>query len=322
MYFLKKIWHPERFQGNLKRKKYFEGWYFKIADRSLRNIYAVIPGISMTEHDNDSHCFIQVLDGIKAQSRYFRYPLGDFSYSKKGFEITVANSTFSNSGMHLDIDDKDIRITSELNFSENTGWPKKLFSPGAMGWYSYLPFMECYHGVVSMDHKIGGILSFGGIKIDFTGGRGYIEKDWGTSFPEGWIWLQSNNFSKEKTSIMLSVAKIPFRSYSFTGFICGLLIKDDFHIFATYNGSTIKNIKVQDKGAEIVINSSGKELSIKALSKKSAVLASPKQGSMEGRIDESMDASVTINLKEKGIDIFEDTGYASGLEIVNPKAIL
>ncbi|MFC2081108.1 tocopherol cyclase family protein [Bacteroidota bacterium] len=23
-----------------------------------------------------------------------------------------------------------------------------------------------------------------------------MEKDWGTSFPEAWIWLQCNNFSK------------------------------------------------------------------------------------------------------------------------------
>ena len=32
------------------------------------------------------------------------------------------------------------------------GWPVKVTSPGAMGPYAFVPFMECYHGVVSMDH--------------------------------------------------------------------------------------------------------------------------------------------------------------------------
>ncbi|WP_243392439.1 MULTISPECIES: tocopherol cyclase family protein [unclassified Mesotoga] len=30
--------------------------------------------------------------------------------------------------------------------------------------------------------------------IDLTGGKGYIEKDWGRSLPDAWIWMQSNNF--------------------------------------------------------------------------------------------------------------------------------
>lgn len=28
--------------------------------------------------------------------------------------------------------------------------------------------------------------------MDFSGGRGYIEKDWGQSFPAAWVWLQIN----------------------------------------------------------------------------------------------------------------------------------
>jgi hypothetical protein len=65
-----------------------------------------------------------------------------------------------------------------------------------MGWYSYVPFMECYHGLISIDHKLQGSLQINGQEIDFTEGKGYAEKDWGTSFPEGYVWMQSNHFAE------------------------------------------------------------------------------------------------------------------------------
>ena len=63
-----------------------------------------------------------------------------------------------------------------------------------MGWYSFVPFMECNHGIVSVNHDLYGEISVNGNVIDFNNGKGYIEKDWGVSFPEAWIWIQSNNF--------------------------------------------------------------------------------------------------------------------------------
>jgi hypothetical protein len=53
-----------------------------------------------------------------------------------------------------------------------------------MGWYSFIPFMECKHGIVSANHKIKGKITVNNQIIDFDEGQGYIEKDWGTSFPE------------------------------------------------------------------------------------------------------------------------------------------
>jgi len=322
MYLIRKILNPEMFQGGLKKKRYFEGWYFKIVDKGMDNIYGVIPGVSYSDPDKESHCFIQFLDGIEAKSKYFRYPIDEFSFSRKRFEINIANSRFSREGMHLDIDDGSISIRSDLLFSGTVRWPKKFLNPGAMGWYSFLPFMECYHGVVSMDHTIGGTLGIDKKTYDFTEGRGYIEKDWGSSFPEGWVWMQSNNFSKKRVSIMLSIAKIPLRSRTFTGFICGLLVGDDFYRFTTYNGSIIRKLKIGDNKVRVEIVSGKKVLLIEAVSLKSAVLASPRQGSMEGRIDESMDSEMDIRFKEGNKIIYEGKGFASGLEIVNPGAIL
>ncbi len=61
-----------------------------------------------------------------------------------------------------------------------------------------------------MDHSVSGELEFNGEPVDFSGGRGYIEKDWGSYFPEGYIWLQSNHFDEPGISAKTSVAKIPW----------------------------------------------------------------------------------------------------------------
>jgi len=72
-------------------------------------------------------------------------------------------------------------VRGSLCFSCINPWPVTLLSPGVMGWYAWVPFMECYHGVVSLDHTIEGILhvDVDGTAVDFGGGRGYTEKDWG-----------------------------------------------------------------------------------------------------------------------------------------------
>lgn len=49
------------FQGHLKKKHYFEGWYFKQVTGDLLYTVAIIPGISIVK--NDPHAFIQVMDG-------------------------------------------------------------------------------------------------------------------------------------------------------------------------------------------------------------------------------------------------------------------
>lgn len=48
-YRLKKRKNPEMFQGNKKKKNYFEGWYFKMVSADDSSIISVIPGVSLSE---------------------------------------------------------------------------------------------------------------------------------------------------------------------------------------------------------------------------------------------------------------------------------
>jgi len=62
-YGAKKAGNPEMFQGNKKKKRYFEGWYFKMVSEDGQSILSIIPGISLSSDGSEQHAFIQVIDG-------------------------------------------------------------------------------------------------------------------------------------------------------------------------------------------------------------------------------------------------------------------
>jgi tocopherol cyclase len=312
------MWHPAIYQGSYKMRAYFEGWYFKLVDRDENNIYAVIPGVSFDKQGN-SHCFIQLLNGKNATSNYFKYDINNFRYSDKHFEIWIGQSYFSSEKIELNLRGEGPEIRGSLTFGGISPWPSTLFSPGAMGWYAMVPFMECYHGVVSFDHEIMGILTIDGREVDFSGGHGYIEKDWGRSFPHYYAWIQSNHFERPGTSIMFSVANIPWMGKSFDGFIVGIYHENKLYKFTTYNSSKLTGLEVRPQSIKASFLSREHSLNVEAHKLQDAPLAAPKLGVMDGRIAESMMSKVKVNLSslkhgDKHL-IFEGEGRNAGIEI-------
>jgi len=306
------FFNPERFQGWGKTKKYFEGWYFKVVSADESRAFAFIPGIAMDEQGNKK-AFIQVLDGKKKTAQYHKFDASLFIPSPKKFLIEINDNRFSENLLSVNLPG----LRGELKFENNIPWPKPFYSPGIMGPYAYVPFMECYHGIVSMDHSISGELEIEGEKINFNGGRGYIEKDWGRSFPSAYFWLQTNHFGEPGISLKASVAKIPWIRNSFVGFIAGVWVKNKLIQFTTYNNSVLKKSFADNEKLELEMENKNYTLEILSYRDNATVLASPILGLMDGRIEESMTAETKIRLydkKNKRI-VLEDVGRNTGLEI-------
>lgn len=306
-----KIFHPEIFQGSLKQKKYFEGWYFKHVSKTGDKAFAVIPGISLSA---DSHSFIQFIDGYSGKTAYFRYLPDEFTYDPYKLDLSIGKSRFRYNSIQLDLENEDLKIEGEFHYTDIIKLPKSLLSPGIMGWYSFVPTMECNHGVVSVDHKIAGFLTVNGEVNNYDSGRGYIEKDWGISFPESWIWMHCNNFDREQVSAMVSVAKIPWRKSFFIGFISFISIDGITRIFATYNGAKILSLKKEGSTSELIIRKGNFTYSSRINGKRTGFLKAPAEGSMNKIIKESIDADVFIELKEKNRIIFAGAGIRAGFE--------
>lgn len=306
------FFNPEQFQGWGKKRKYFEGWYYKVVNASEDRVFAIIPGIAMDEKGN-RQAFIQVLDGKKKTAVYHRFDDTLFRPRAGKLFIEIDRNSFSEAHLRLDLPD----FSGELQFKGNIGWPKPFYSPGIMGPYAFAPFMECYHGIVSLDHEISGGLRLRGENISFEKGRGYIEKDWGRSFPSAYCWLQTNHFSTPGISLKASVAKIPWIRKAFTGFIAGCWIGDRLIRFTTYNGSVLRKCYADETRLELVFENRKYRLETRTLRDRATGLASPILGLMDGRIEESMTAETEVLLTDRKSQtlLLQDRGRNSGVEV-------
>jgi hypothetical protein len=316
MYIFKRLWNPDIFQGKYKKRNYFEGWYYKLINQSKDHVLTVIPGISYGKNKADAHSFIQVMDSSLNQSHYFTFDIDQFHFLNHSFQINIANNFFTNRNIHIDLKNEQIHIHGELTFDHIIPFPKTFPSPGIMGPFSFVPFMECYHGIVNIHHEINGIIEINSSPISYSGGYGYIEKDWGRSFPKSWIWLQSNHFPQNDVSVMFSIAKIPwFHSY-FIGHISFLRIKDTLYRFATYTGASIKHIAYHDGLLTIILEDKTHTLHIDAIQTKGEILKAPQKGMMDRAITESVTSTVKVHLYDKKKHLlFEGEGINTGLEI-------
>jgi len=300
-------------------KGYFEGWYYKFADKDGKNIGALIPGVSFDKEGRNQHAFIQYIGGAGVLSHYLPYALSDFSSSDKGPSIRIGRSYFSPELVQVNISEPQFMIRGTLAFKGITPWPVRLFSPGAMGLYAFMPAMECYHGVLSFDHLIEGGLQLSGRYIDYRGGRGYTEKDWGRSFPEYHIWLQTNHFKETGISLMVSIANIPWLRSSFDGFIIGFWFRDRLFSFTTYNGSRITVFRYDKEQLVLGVRSKRYHLEVQVSYLKGAELLTPLRGEMRGRLSESLSAITQLKLFQRGQKseelLYQGTGSHSGLEI-------
>ncbi len=307
------VLHPEGFHGQRITSSYFEGWYVKLVapDRGAR--FAVIPGVFLAP-DGTGEAFVQVLDGATGESWYHQYDVSEFGAEADRFSVRVGPNRFSDRGVVLDLPSLkgEVRFTTPLD-----PWPVSLLSPGVMGWYAWVPKMECKHGVVSFGHDLAGSLTHAGTTSSFDGGRGYMEKDWGAAFPAGYVWLQTNHFTDPGTCLTGSIAVIPWLRSEFPGHIVGLKHDGVLHKFTTYNGAKTTRIEVDDDEVRWSLRSRrGATLDITADRPRGGLLHAPIRTEMHRRVEETLDATVQVRLTDAdGRVLLEDTGHCAGLEV-------
>lgn len=322
MYFIKKIFDQGMFQGKYKKRNYFEGWYFKLVDTAEERIIAVIPGVAYSSLSEENKVFIQVIDSKENRTFYFPFKKDEFRFSSKHFHVEIGDNIFTGNKMKLDIRQDGILIQGTLEFHNIIPYPRKLFIPGIMGPFSFLPFMQCYHGVINIQHMVTGKLNIGDNKLDFSPGQGYIEKDWGESFPDWWVWIQSNHFAEEKASFMFSVARIPMLGSHFTGFLLYIYVEGRFFLFTTYNGAKISHLEINKGTIMIKIKNRQYMVEITGLYREGGALKAPRKGIMERRITESVSSDISVILEDhNGNLIYKGQGRNAGIEIVGEKLL-
>ncbi len=271
---------------------FFEGWYFK--HQNKEDTLCFIPGIS------NENAFIQIITNEKSYN---------INFDKKEFQkeeiIKIHNNIFSFNGLKIDIKDPEMKISGEINYENLT--PLK---SDVMGFFKYFP-MQCRHGIISMHHNLKGYIDINNQHIEFADGLGYIEKDSGRSFPKNYIWIQSNDF-KEKCSVIVSIADIPFVGFEFRGFICAVWYQGKEYRMATYNGAKI----ISCTRNEVIIKNNKCRLEIYISGGNSHSLNAPSSGKMTRKISEMPSCKATFRFFYKSDILFDFDSEKTSCEFV------
>jgi len=315
---MRSLIHPEYFQGQRQKRRYFEGWYFKCISADRKNAIAIIPGMAI-DPQGARHSFIQVINAVSGKTHYFHFPFSQFDSSSDRLSIRIGENSFDASGLSLSVKTSEGQISGRLDFSEAHPFPSSWHNPGIMGPFSFIPFMECYHAIVHLFHTLHGTIELDGEIMDFSGGTGYIEKDYGRSFPRTYLWLQASHFDGGEASFVFSQARIPFLWGEFPGFFAYFT---DFHgvkcRFATYNRSKLLRWQVDPIGRTCSGELKGPSgtLLFKAQMSGGGRLRAPIDGLMGREIIESITAKVEVTVKDRHGSIrYQGISSEAGMEI-------
>ncbi len=288
------------FCGMKKKKNYFEGWYFKISDNE-NNCYSFIFGITLNEED--PHSFIQIIDQRQNKVYYFKYKVSDFSHTDN--LISIGNNVLSCNCLKLLVYPFDIDVT----INPTTYLKRRFFGRSVMSYLKYLP-LPTKHEIVYMKAKVKGIIKNMNNRFDFCG-SGYMEKDYGTAFPKRWLWIQTNQFTHNDISLVISKADLLGR---ISGFFCFLNINGKEYRFATYNGAKIKKKRVKD-GINFIIKKDEYTLKIRLKKEKGNMIIAPvHKAKMAKKIEESLNSKLFLFLYKNNKLIKKDSSFVVACE--------
>ena len=157
-----------------------------------------------------------------------------------------------------------------------------------------------------------------GKRQSFDHGRGYIEKDWGKAFPDGYIWLASNHIdSTPDASLIGSVAIIPWLGGAFRGFIVGLKHGGTLYRWTTYTKAKQLKLEVDDSHVRWALEGKDGLIELEAERVRGGLLKAPQRKAMLERVEETLDAKVHVkHTSPEGQVLLEGVAHATGLEIV------
>ena len=294
-----------------EKKDYFEGWYFRLCDP--RCSLAVIVGFS-PQH-SAAPFFIQTTDTLTNQSQWAELGWQDAVVRQSPFHLTLGSNEFSLTRVKLDLPKLKVR----LRLSGLTPLPFSRYAPTIMGPFAYLKNMECVHGVISLHHRMEGVVIANGRSLPVTG-VGYLEKDRGTSFPQRYLWFQSNQCGVPDSCFFLSLASIPLGPLTFNGCLLVVKLRDQLHRFATYTGCRLESLRCRQfkEGsgwAKLRFHQGGWQIRIRLECGPACSLASPHNGRMQGRIQESLSGRAHVTLLHHGVKVHESLWSQGGMEL-------
>lgn len=172
---------------------------------------------------------------------YTKFDLSNVSIQNSGgrkdqYKFVLAENVFESDRVVLDIPGV---VKGSAKLKDVMRYPGTLINPNIMGFFSYIDAafgMQCVHKVVAIDAEIEGTFDLNipvslstdvgspsktasgatpsskveagsedliQTTLDLTGGRAYVEGDYGSEFPNKYVWIATNHFASNPGSSLL-----------------------------------------------------------------------------------------------------------------------
>lgn len=290
----------------------FEGFYCKSAKSDGTTLVVICGYVKSGQH---SHAFIQV-STQDSETCYFEYPIDQLKVSDEEFNFSINGHCFSKEG--ISINEKDCVIN--IKFEKFTAWKRSFFKPTVMGLLSYIPFVECKHDVTAPSLTISGKAQVGNNEVNFKNASGYIDKNWGASFPEKYFWGHVAGFSDSSISIQFAKGCPKWLLWKVPVYIGFLRIDGKTHTFSSVKSGKLTMINVGHR--EISLENSKYRIILKFNGGTALNLKAPLNGKLDDEIVEHAGINTLVQIYEKSSFrknrlVIKENVHDSTLEVKN-----
>jgi hypothetical protein len=300
---------PSNLQGNFDRKKYFEGWFHKIYSAKYNASFILIYGYA-TGNSTNKFGFIQV--HIPNQQ-----PL--VMYFNKNEIICDSNQHIVQMGEHIfttnkiDINTKEIGIQLHLNDNQTIHTYKN-----SMGYNYVIPNLPCYHAILNKSHKVSGEIRTKNTCFVMDQEMGYLEKNWGISFPENYIWLHAVDPTNAEVNLLFSQAEIKYMGRTFLRHLGYLKFKDDYIDLHQLKSIVVSSSSISPEKQHIRFSSKLIELEISIILGQQIIFKGPQDGALSRDIVHYTDAFIEVKLKRNSeTTLFRLVGNFENMRVTN-----
>ncbi len=299
------------YHGAGKTCSFFEGWYFKHV--SAKHTLILIPALHRDKKGRQSASLQIIADG---RSFFIPFAGKDIEADPKRLCIRLGQNYFTSRGCRLHLDTHELTVRGHIHYGPLLP-PRRSF----MGPFRHLP-LPCFHRVISLSHSINGHILWGGEKWSFHRGRGYIETDWGHSFPSSYVWAQcsfpsSSSPNKEVRpaetgSVMFTAADLKLGRHRLTA--CSSLVACGGR---QYRLSTDQGAKLAHCGGRrIALRQGDYTLQLILSQDSSLALKAPNSGTMKRTVYENPRCLMRCILTKGAQVLFDETGETGSYEKV------
>ena len=283
---------PTQLQGNLDKVNYFEGWFQKIYSQELKVTFIIIYGFA-TENTDDEIGFIQI--HIPEQPIiHLKFNKADVYLDKFKHHIQFGSQLISNEKIYI----KTECLQIDLSITTDAANKVKFHT---MGNYYLIPGIPCYHCVMIKNSSVKGVIIYNEKVYPLSSAFGYLEKNWGHSFPKKYLWLHAKDPTNPSNQLLFSQADILWSNR---------LYKKHFG-FLEVNGMSTDFRKIKRNKIIVHLSSTGIcitlddfiiEVEIPSKFKTPILFESPSKGMMNDRISHFSDVRCSLKSKNnKGI---------------------